>query len=435
MPGYDLRITLGLLNQVGQFFAECADLHDAVPDVLAIVARVVPLRSVILITETPEQPRVGLWHYPDDAPAVIDVAYQQAWGVYSYFCGGTLRPVNGALPAAAGTGAVAAAEMQPSANLHRVMLASDLQTPQVLEGMPSFLALPLTSRARGVFGVIQFATTGDLSEEALAFLNAVAGRCAWAHQRLELRGSGLINRRFLTDMSHEFRTPLNAILGFAELLVDSELSQPNREEYIKIIRRNGNSLVHMLDNLISMASAVSDNLIVSLAPVNLRALMSVITANAATLGAAKGLQFSLHVDEQLPELIFSDREAVQQIVTNLVDNAVKFSDRGDVAVLLTVGECGADASAINIEILVADQGKGIKPSEQGELFQAFRQLSSGSRKTHAGAGLGLALSRRLARTLGGDVILVHSAPGEGATFKVSLKALRVPVAKSPQISG
>jgi signal transduction histidine kinase len=254
---------------------------------------------------------------------------------------------------------------------------------------------------------------------------AVALHNAWTHDRLReksialteqgerLTRANLVKTAFLASMSHELRTPLSAILGFADLLLTSpkeQLSSRARES-LERIKRNGDHLLGLINDVLDLAKAEAGRVEVRLAPVNVGVLARACVAEVESLRSDKNLRLSVTGAETLVETV-TDAQRVRQILVNLLANAIKFTDEGDVVV--NVQETNSE-----VAIAVSDTGIGIPTHALKELFQDFHQLEAGDGRRYDGTGVGLALSRRLARALGGEID-VRSRQGEGSTFTLIL---------------
>jgi signal transduction histidine kinase/CHASE3 domain sensor protein len=247
---------------------------------------------------------------------------------------------------------------------------------------------------------------------------------AWTHDRLREKsvmlaeqGESLaravkVKTEFLASMSHELRTPLSAILGFADLLVTSPKEQlsPRARESLERIKRNGEHLLGLINDILELAKAETGRLDVRLAPVNLSQLARSCVAEVESLRTANDLQLRAEVPDAVEAR--TDAQRVRQILLNLLSNALKFTERGEVVLSVT-------ASDSEVRLEVRDTGIGIPAHAMNELFRDFHQLDVGDGRKFAGTGIGLALSRRLARALGGE-IEVRSREGEGSAFTLIL---------------
>jgi signal transduction histidine kinase/CHASE3 domain sensor protein len=254
---------------------------------------------------------------------------------------------------------------------------------------------------------------------------AVALHNAWAHGRLRdktvalteqgerLTRANRVKTEFLASMSHELRTPLSAILGFADLLLTSPKEQlsPRARESLERIKRNGDHLLGLINDVLDLAKAETGRVDVRLAPVNVSQLAHACVAEVDSLREGRDVTLGVDVGPAPVEAV-TDAQRVRQILLNLLSNAIKFTEHGQVILTLR-------ASAGELRLAVRDTGIGIPASSLQELFQDFHQLETGDGKRHDGTGVGLALSRRLARALGGDVE-VESVNGKGSTFTLVL---------------
>ncbi len=235
---------------------------------------------------------------------------------------------------------------------------------------------------------------------------------------VELARANRVKTEFLAAMSHEFRTPLVAILGFAALLLASprENLSPRARESLERIKRNGENLLLLINDVLDLAKAESGKIEIRVEPVDVGSVVRSSVHELESLRAGKEVSVKVEGPEHLE--LETDRQRVRQIVSNLVSNAIKFTERGTITVTLADG-------AEDARVVVADTGVGIPEAAVAELFKDFRQLDAGDGKRYPGTGMGLALSRRLARALGGD-IEVASTSGEGATFTLTLPKTKPP---------
>jgi hypothetical protein len=216
---------------------------------------------------------------------------------------------------------------------------------------------------------------------------------------------------FLANMSHELRTPLNGILGYSELL-QLELEDPAQQDYAATIHSSGEHLLDIVNDLLDLAKVEAGR--IELKPVEqdvARLAHDLVGAHRAH-AQAKGLVMELNMADDLPATIFVDGQRVRQILNNLLNNAIKFTDNGKVA--LSLRRDGA-----RLAFVVSDTGRGIPADEQEHIFEKFRQLDQFVTRDQGGTGLGLALAREFAHLLSGDLV-VESEPGAGSTFTLFL---------------
>lgn len=225
---------------------------------------------------------------------------------------------------------------------------------------------------------------------------------------------------FLANMSHEIRTPLGAVLGFSELLSDADVSDSERTEYARAIKRNGQLLSSLINDILDLSKIEAGKLEPDVEDVALSETLADISSLLQLQASEKGIHFEIESDGQLPEVINTDPVRLRQILFNLVGNAIKFTDTGSVTLKITHRNDVATVPSLVFE--VRDTGLGISEEQAARLFEPFTQADASTKRKYGGTGLGLVLSQRLAQMLGGDVKLVSSEPGKGSTFVATIKA-------------
>jgi PAS domain S-box-containing protein len=223
---------------------------------------------------------------------------------------------------------------------------------------------------------------------------------------------------FLANMSHEIRTPLGAILGFSELLKDPEHSGLTPGQCIEAIQRNGELLARLIDDILDLSKVEAGKMETEKVQVNLIDLVKESLIGLRLKADEKGLDLALELEESLPPVILTDPLRMRQILLNIIGNAIKFTAQGHVGVRVESETRGADQ--VQISIFVQDTGEGMTAEQAAKLFQPFTQSDTSMTRRYGGTGLGLALSRQLARAMGGDLRLVSSAPGEGSVFRIDV---------------
>jgi PAS domain S-box-containing protein len=225
---------------------------------------------------------------------------------------------------------------------------------------------------------------------------------------------------FLSSVSHELRTPLTAIIGFGEFLSEHSYLQSSPadvQEHLATIRQNGQFLLALIDDLLDLSRIEAGQLRIDSEPCSPQRIIADVVETLRTKADAKQLHLEVNLDESIPQSIATDRWRLQQILINLLDNAIKFTEQGTVTLTVrTIGQPGASAS---LQFTVSDQGIGMAAAEMGDLFQPFYRIRSGKSDSPGGTGLGLAICKRIARRLGGD-ITVKSTPRVGSTFTLSI---------------
>jgi len=231
---------------------------------------------------------------------------------------------------------------------------------------------------------------------------------------------------FLANMSHELRTPLTAILGYAEELESALAATPDaaQREAIATIRRNGENLLGILNSILDLSRIEAGALHVECVPCDPAQIVEEVRALLALRAQQKGIALHVAVEAEIPRPILSDPTRIRQVLINLVDNALKFTEAGEVRV--NVRRRAAGPAGEYLEIAVRDTGIGLTPEQLERLFQPFSQGDASTTRRFGGTGLGLAISRHFCRALGGD-LTVTSTPGQGSEF-VATFALRVPSA-------
>ncbi|MBV8603944.1 MAG: PAS domain S-box protein [Pelomonas sp.] len=234
-----------------------------------------------------------------------------------------------------------------------------------------------------------------------------------AKQRAEAANQS--KSRFLATMSHEFRTPLNAILGFTQLLQMDASVGPPQQAKVALIRDSGEHLLGLIADVLDMASIEAGKVRLQPAPLDLRALLEVVADSVRVRAELKSLRFATEFDT-LPQRVLADGQRLRQVLLNLLSNAVKFTDAGEV--VLGVRELRREGSRARLRLAVRDTGIGMSPEQVARLFQPFEQVSEASRRA-GGTGLGLSISQELVRLMGGQ-IEVASTPGQGSLFSVEV---------------
>ena len=222
---------------------------------------------------------------------------------------------------------------------------------------------------------------------------------------------------FLANMSHEIRTPLTAIIGGAEYLEESVLSA-DQSSCIDMIHQAGNNLLVLTSDLIDLARIEAGHLELLPERFNVAAMMKSIIQMLSRTAQGKGLELSLNMADNLPEFLLGDQLRLQQVLVNLVGNAIKFTAEGSVQVSTTVGSIVDDV--VPITFVVRDTGIGIEPGKIDKIFETFTQADSSITRQYGGSGLGLTISRRLVEAMGGH-LKVESKLGVGSSFYFTLR--------------
>jgi signal transduction histidine kinase/ActR/RegA family two-component response regulator len=218
---------------------------------------------------------------------------------------------------------------------------------------------------------------------------------------------------FVANMSHEIRTPLSAMMGFAQLLRDEIDNPEERKQYSDIIVQNGQYLSELIEDILDLSRIETNRLVIQKVPFEVHDLLQDIYNSLRIRAIERECHLEANVDEDLPSWLMGDRLRIRQVLMNLVGNSIKFTHRGSVSVKSSAG--GPNGFEY-LQFVVTDSGVGIPPEYHQRIFERFVQATPSGRGIQGGAGIGLALSRRLARAMGGEVYLAESKISEGSRF-------------------
>ena len=286
-------------------------------------------------------------------------------------------------------------------------------------GPRSVMLIPLVARGT-TFGALSLITSDSgrtFAAEDLSLAEELGRRAAIAIENARLYEAGqranVAKSEFLANMSHEIRTPMTAVLGYSDLLAAEE-QDPNKLKHLHTIKRNGEYLLDIINDILDLSKIEAGKLEIMPQPVQLMHLIEDVRSIMEVRTNEKGLKLTVQYQGQVPTAINSDPKRLKQILINLIGNAVKFTEQGSIRVVVRFH---ADQELLFIDVI--DTGIGMTPQQQSQLFQAFSQADASVTRNFGGTGLGLVISRRLARLLGGD-ITVESTKDEGSCFTVRI---------------
>jgi signal transduction histidine kinase len=259
----------------------------------------------------------------------------------------------------------------------------------------------------GVLGIARDVTERHVIQEQLHARNCeLASALRLSEEAAELKS------RFLANVSHEIRTPMNGIIGMNNLLLDTHLMDEQRE-YAELVRLSAEGLLSIIDDILDFSTIEAGKLALERREFSARRIVEDVNRMLRYQAVAKGLAFGFTVAPNVPEIAIGDPARLRQILINLVVNAVKFTDEGEVLVEASMVE--ESEAGCRIRFTVSDTGMGIPKDDQQRIFDSFVQADLSSTRRHGGAGLGLTISKELVGMMGGE-IGVASEVGKGSTF-------------------
>ncbi len=285
-------------------------------------------------------------------------------------------------------------------------------------------------RVTGTIGAILDLTDRVRAEEELRLTNVELETATLRANEMAVQAelASVAKSRFLATMSHEIRTPMNGIIGMTGLLLDTALD-PDQRRFAELVRASGDTLLNLINDILDYSKIEANRLELETADFDLRAIVDEVTVPLAVRARHQGVEVSSVLAPDVPTALRGDSTRLRQILTNLVGNAVKFTEKGEVSVRVTVDEIGPVDVVLHFS--VRDTGIGIPPEKFGLLFSKFSQVDASTTRRFGGTGLGLAISKQLAELMGGK-IGVTSQEGQGSEFWFTVRlAIRHATAPAP----
>lgn len=290
-------------------------------------------------------------------------------------------------------------------------IVNKVETIQDLDGNTIWLSntkVPVMDDNSKIVGLVGISRDVTMQEQT---------KRRYAAAKLKAEEANKAKSLFLANMSHEIRTPMNGIIGMADILSKSKLDN-TQKDYLDIIMKSGQTLLALINNILDFSKIESGKMDLETVPISIRSVVEEVADINMVHASTKSIDLLTYVDPTMPEFVGGDYVRLKQVITNLVNNAIKFTSEGDV--LIHVDYLGETDDTYEIQFKVKDSGIGISKEDQSKLFKSFSQVDTSTTRKYGGTGLGLAISKRLVNLMGGK-LEVESTQGKGSTFHFKIR--------------
>lgn len=298
-------------------------------------------------------------------------------------------------------------------------------------GLRSIVVVPMVMRGKtiGLLSIIAADDSRTFDPSSVRLIQEIAHRASFAYENARLyseaQKANAAKTMFLANMSHEIRTPLGVILGYADIAAESGAGDAELVHSLQAIKKNGEHLLSLVGDILDLSKIESGHMEFEFARFNLPALIEDITSGLIVKARDKNLDLRVDMKDITVTEIESDPVRIKQILVNLVGNAIKFTQQGSITLKVASAlRQGEQSGRVSLTFLIQDTGIGISRAQIERLFQPFAQGDSSMNRRFGGSGLGLAIAKRLARDMGGDLILEETKLGEGSRFRCTLEVRR-----------